>query len=389
MAIRPFIAAAVTALVTQAGATPSTRPLTLAIEHATVLPMNRDVALADHTVLVSQGRIVWAGPAKDARVDPGALRVDARGRYLLPGLADMHVHIQRVEDLPLFVAAGITTVRNMHGGPQHVEWRERIAKGTLDGPTIVTSGPPLGQGFWRDPRFVGLWTTDDAENVVRQQSRAGYDMIKVIQKISPPVYRRLLEAARAAHMPVVGHVPPGIGLELSLAAGQASLEHVDGLAPTPRLAFLFGQDAAGFDEDARAIARAGAWVGTIASSRTGGCEPPVATIRRTLASLRRANVKLLAGSDAGIGPVQAGSSLHCELATLVAAGLAPYEALAAATANAGAFAQTHLKGPQVAFGTITVGARADLVLLSADPRVDIGAVARPIGIVLRGTWRPQ
>src|SRR5688500_376917 len=241
MVIRCFIATVAMALLTQPGATPSTRPLTLAIEHATVLPMDRDVALADHTVLVSQGRIVWAGPSKDARVDPGAQRVDARGRYLLPGLADMHVHIQRVEDLPLFVAAGITTVRNMHGGPQHVDWRDRIAKGTLDGPTILTSGPPLGQGFWRDPRFVGLWTTEDAENVVRQQAQAGYDMIKVIQKISPPVYRRLLEAARAAHMPVVGHVLPGIGLELSLAAGQASLEHVDGLVPRSRLAFLFGE----------------------------------------------------------------------------------------------------------------------------------------------------
>jgi imidazolonepropionase-like amidohydrolase len=276
----------------------------------------------------------------------------------------------------------------MHGGPQHLDWRDRIAKGTLDGPTILTSGPPLGQGFWRDPRFVGLWATDDADNVVRQQAQARYDMIKVIQKISAPVYRRLLEAARAAQIPVVGHVVPGIGLELSLAAGQASLEHVDGLAPASRLAFLFGQDAAGFDKDALAIARAGAWVGTIASSRTGQCEPPVENIRRNMASLRRANVKLLAGSDAGIGPVRAGSSLHCELATLVATGLTPYEALAAATVNAGAFVQTHLKQPQVAFGTVTVGARADLVLLAADPRVDIGAVARPIGIVLRGIWRP-
>jgi imidazolonepropionase-like amidohydrolase len=372
------------------GVTPQSAPgHSLAIEHVTVLPMDRDIALADHTVLVAQGLIAWVGPSKDARVPAAATRVDGRGTFLMPGLADMHVHIQSVEDLRQFVAAGITTVRNMHGGPQHVEWREQVARGTLLGPAIVTSGPPLGQGFWRDSRFIGLWSTADAENVVRDHARAGYDMLKVIQKIDAPVYRRLLDAARAADMPVVGHVVPGIGLHQSLSAGQVSLEHADGLAPQSRFAFLFGDDPAGFDEDARAIARAGAWVGTIASSRTGGCEPPTATIRRNLGALRRANVKLLAGSDAGIGAVRAGPSLHCELATLVAAGLTPFDALASATANAGAFARAHLKRLHVPFGTVTAGARADLVLLSADPRADIGAVARQLGVVLRGSWRPR
>jgi imidazolonepropionase-like amidohydrolase len=361
----------------------------VAFERVTVLPMDRDTALVDHTVLVSQGLIVWVGPSKDARVPAAAARVDGRGKFLIPGLADMHVHIRNVEDLSQFVAAGVTTVRNMHGGPQHVEWREQLARGTLLGPAIATSGPPLGQGFWRDPRFTGLWTAADAEHAVRDHARAGYDMLKVIQKISGPVYRRLLEEARAANLPVVGHVVPGIGLSQSLAAGQVSLEHADGLARPSRFAFLFGEDPSGFDEDARAIARAGAWVGTIASSRTGGCEPPTATIRRNIGALRRANVKLLAGSDAGIGPVRAGPSLHCELATLVAAGLTPFEALASATVNAGAFARAHLKRLQVPFGTVTAGARADLVLLSADPRADIGAVARQIGVMLRGTWRPR
>jgi imidazolonepropionase-like amidohydrolase len=361
----------------------------LAIEHVTILPMDRDIALADQTVLVSQGLIAWVGPSKAARPPPTTARVDGRGRFLIPGLADMHVHIRSVQDLAQFVGAGVTTVRNMHGGPQHVEWREQVAGGTLLGPAIMTSGPPLGQGFWRDPRFIGLRTMTDAENVVRDHVRARYDMLKVIQKMTVPVYRRLLEAARAANMPVVGHVVPGIGLSESLAAGQVSLEHADGLAPRSRFAFLFGEDPSGFDEDARAIARAGAWVGTIASSRTGGCEPPTPAIRRNIGALRRAGVKLLAGSDAGIGPVRAGSALHCELATLVAAGLTPFEALASATINAGVFAKAHLKTPHVPFGTVTEGARADMVLLSADPRADIAAVARQVGVVLRGTWRPR
>jgi imidazolonepropionase-like amidohydrolase len=93
---------------------------------------------------------------------------------------------------------------------------------------------------------------------------------------------------------------------------------------------------------------------------------------------------MLAGSDAGIGPVQPGSALHCELQTLVAAGLTPYEALATATINAGAFAKAHLQRARMPFGTVTIGARADLVLLASDPRADIGAVTRPVAIVLRG-----
>jgi imidazolonepropionase-like amidohydrolase len=118
----------------------------------------------------------------------------------------------------------------------------------------------------------------------------------------------------------------------------------------------------------------------------GDCAPPTAVVRGSIAALRRARVRMLAGSDAGIGPVQPGSALHCELQTLVAAGLTPYEALATATVNAGAFAKAHLKKAQIPFGTVTVGARADLVLLASDPRADIRAVTRPTGVVLRGTW---
>ncbi len=361
-----------------------TRQTDLAIEHVTVIPMTRDTALRDYTVLVRGDRIEWIGPSNSARVPVGARRVDGRGKFLLPGLADMHVHLRSTQHLSQFVAAGVTTVRNMHGGPQHVAWRERIAAGTLNGPTIFTAGPPLGQYRVNpDPRFAGVRTTVDAERAVRQQIAAGYDMIKVIQRIEPPVFRHLMRIARTARMPVVGHVIPGVGLEDAVLLGQASVEHVDGLRNRSRIRSLLGGNK-GFDEDARVLARSGAWVGTIASSRTGDCAPPTAVVRRSIAALRTAGVKMLAGSDAGIGPVQPGSALHCELQTLVAAGLTPYEALATATINAGAFAKAHLQRARMPFGTVTIGARADLVLLASDPRADIGAVTRPVAIVLRG-----
>lgn len=380
------VAAAAGALTTNLGAQgappsapPSAPPDTLAIDHVTVLPMDRDTALANHTVLVLGERVVWVGPSGDARVPRGARRVAGRGAYLVPGLADMHVHLARVEDLSAYVAAGVTTVRNMNGRPEHLAWRDHVANRTLVGPKVFTAGPAISRRLF-GLRGYGPRTTVEAEQLVREQRRAGYDMIKVQNGIALPVYRRLLEVARAARMPVVGHVASEVGSARSLAAGQVSFEHAE--------IHMFDGGEARLDEGARAIARARAWVGTIISDRDGRCTPPTPLQRRIIAALRRAGVKLLAGTDASLPPIRPGSGLHCELATLVAAGLTPYEALVTATRNAGEFARMHLK-EAVPFGTVTVGARADLVLLSADPRADIGAVARPLGTVLRGAWRPR
>lgn len=385
---------AVVAIAAGAHASPAQGPAapTLAIERVTVLPMDRDTALTDHTILVSRDRITWIGPSRDARVPAGARRVDGRGAFVIPGLADMHVHLDGVQDLAQLVNAGVTTVRNMRGDPRHLAWRDSIARGALVGPAIFTSGPSL-RGARRfgagDPRFAHVGSPREADEIVRRQAAAGYDMIKVLYGLDLAEYRQVLESARRARMPVVGHVISSAGLERSIATGQVSFEHAYDLHERSRLASIVGDDRERSDRDARAIARAGAWVGTIASSRDGDCAPQPERLRAIIASLRRANVRLLAGSDAGIGPVRAGASLHCELRTLVEAGLTPYEALATATVNAGAFARAHLARSQVPFGTVTVGSRADLVLLAKDPRADIGALARPVGVVLRGSWRPN
>jgi hypothetical protein len=192
---------------------------------------------------------------------------------------------------------------------------------------------------------------------------------------------------------VVGHVISEIGLTRSLAAGQISLEHAGGLVELPvgaRMAERLGEwlgdstpPRPEWNQGARQIARAGAWVGTIISSRDGLCGAPTYRSRHVIAALLRENVRLLAGADAGIGPVRARTGLHCELRTLVAAGLTPYQALITATANPGAFASAHLSSTST-FGTVTVGARADLVLLSKDPRADIRAVEKPVTVIVRG-----
>lgn len=352
-----------------------TRQVTLAIEHATLVPMDRDTALSDHTVLVAGGRIVWLGPSRAARFT-AARRIDARGGFVIPGLADMHVHLEEPQDLMRLVDAGVTTVRNMRGGPRHLRWRDSIRAGTRPGPTIFTSGPTCCSGTLPKREFIRIGDPEDAEAAVRAQQRAGYDMIKVHSRISAAAYRRLAIAARAANMPVVGHLIPEIGLTTQLGAGQASFEHLGDLFAVE------GDD----DAVARRLASAGAWVGTIAQWEVSACGSANARYRRVMSPLRRAGVGLLAGTDASLVREPAGRALRCELATLVSAGLSPFEALTTATRNAGEFARQHLPSATVPFGTIAVGARADLVLLRSDPRRDITALARPELVVLSGSW---
>src|SRR6185503_5303753 len=110
----------------------------LAIEHVTVVPMDREGVPADQTVLVRDGVIVAVGPAGAETVPADALRIDGHERFLLPGLADMHVHVWDEHDLWLFVANGVTTVRNMFGSEQHLDWRAKIERGELVGPRIYT-----------------------------------------------------------------------------------------------------------------------------------------------------------------------------------------------------------------------------------------------------------
>src|SRR5688500_10684537 len=114
---------------------------TLAIERVTVLPMDRDTAMVDHTILVSRDRIAWIGPSRDARIPAGTRRVDGRGAFVIPGLADMHVHLESAQDLAQLVEMGVTTVRNMRGSPRHLTVSDSVANGTLDGPKNLNSGP--------------------------------------------------------------------------------------------------------------------------------------------------------------------------------------------------------------------------------------------------------
>jgi hypothetical protein len=206
---------------------------TAAFVDVTVVPMDRDHALAHHIVLVDGSKIVAIGPVASTPVPAGATRIDGAGKWLVPGLVDMHVHFNDERDGLLYVANGVTTVRNMWGDPVRVQWRERAARNDpgYTGPAIYTAGPIVdgNPAVWPGSQVV----TDASQAVaeVTAEKTAGYDFVKVYDGIPLAAYDALAAAANQAGVRFAGHVPAAVSLDHAFAAGQASIEHLTGYLP--------------------------------------------------------------------------------------------------------------------------------------------------------------
>ena len=418
-------------------------PPPLAIEHVSVLPMERESVLADQTVLVRDGRIVALGLASSVAVPADAQRIDGHGRFLMPGLADMHVHVWDENDLYLFVANGVTTVRNLFGTPLHLDWRARIEAGELLGPRIYTAGPIIDgkPAVW--PGSVELTNPDQAAEIVSAQKAAGYDFLKPYARLTRECYEALAIAGEEQGLRLMGHVPDALALADVLEAGQATIEHLGGFAEaaqragTPLRAIEFSNETLAWKEvdDARltAVAKqiraAGAWScptlvvmqkwsqGEAAqallarpemryvspgmraywdpsSSANYLASMPAASVQaahdalpfeqKAVRALRDAGAGILLGTDMGNPYVLAGFALHEELGYLVAAGLTPYEALRAGTAEA-----ARCMRAENDWGTLAVGRRADMLLLLANPLEDVRNAGKRAGIVLHGRWMSE
>ena len=210
--------------------------IAIAIVNVNVISMDGERVDAGRTVLVRGDRIVAIGAAGELPVPTGATVIDGAGRYLVPGLTDAHVHLEGdgtgfgtsrpdFGDGPLYLAYGVTTVFNLRGTPVQLEWRRRLEKGELVGPTIYTAGD-----FVNEPRVN---TPDEVEREITAQAHEGYDLIKFHEIMNPatttglalPAYLKMIEAARASGIPLVGHAPVNLGLDVLLRARQP-LAHV-------------------------------------------------------------------------------------------------------------------------------------------------------------------
>ena len=433
---RAMPAATAPAMAMAAATTAKTPPAVTAIVNANVLPMTGETVLRDHTVVVAGGKITSVAPSRSAAPPADATVIDAAGGWLLPGLADMHVHVgmevpgvpdaaplDPAHDMAAYLAHGITTIRNMRGGPADLELRERVAVGAVLGPRYVTAGPSLHA---TGPAELGprVATPEEAEAEARAQATAGYDLIKIHGNLPLETFRRAVEAAAAAGLAAAGHAQTK--LEPAASASLTSLEHAEEIAkllgPERRLADLpelrdallangtFVTPTLGaFDMihrylddtelDALMARPETALVSTywLELTRPGknyyrqafGPEfaarhdPLEAQSRRLFeltGELHHAGVPLLAGTDA-IGLMVPGLGLHEELAHLVAAGLTPYAALRSATV-----VPATLLGVASERGTLEPGRDADLLLLAADPLAAIANTRAIRGVMIRGRW---
>ena len=397
----------------------------IAFQDISVIPMDTERMLPHQTVLVRDGKIAEVGPAKSVRLPLGAMRIDGRGKFLLPGLADMHTHVDRAEMLPLFLAAGVTTVLNMGlASPQFItQTRDDIVKGKIAGPRIFAAFMIDGPGD-PGPQYVPLCARD-ARAAVDRAKLEGYDFIKAYQRLEPEMYSTVLDQAKKQHIAVVGHIPTAVGLEQTLAQGQVMIAHGEeyyktyfhdapddariapaveltlhaGAYVTPNLSFfatltrtvsdpkswdqrLAAPDMAVLPPDLR-----GKWLGARPSKASDRFVPELATLKKLTLAMQNAGVPLLAGTDTPANLIP-GSSLVDDVEQLVGAGLTPFQAISTATRVPGQFIHHYVPGSED-FGTITPGKSADLMVLAANPLLDVQNLRRPLGVMTRGHWREE
>ena len=185
----------------------------VAITDVTIVDVTDGRLVRNRTVIIRDGRIVSVGRPTDVSIPAGADVVDGRGRYLVPGLADMHVHLYTEGDLFTYVANGITTVRNMAGDTMHLRMRRRVRDGAIIGPRIVTAGPVVEARPLSHPDNVPLENPMAVRAELTRQQAAGYDFVKVYNALARPVYDSVVVVARSLGMPVAGHVPSSVGLD--------------------------------------------------------------------------------------------------------------------------------------------------------------------------------
>jgi imidazolonepropionase-like amidohydrolase len=199
----------------------------LAIAHVTVV--NPDgTSQPDRMVIIHGGEIVSVSPAKASKTRAGAQVVDGTGKYLMPGLWDMHVHFRDAErDLKMYVANGVLGIRNMGGPVEVYSLREQIANGQLLGPKIVGSGAIIdGPDSFSNPAFtISVGTPEEAREAVRGHKKEGADLIKVYDGLSREAFFAIMDEAKKENLPVAGHLPSSIGVREASNSGQRTIEH--------------------------------------------------------------------------------------------------------------------------------------------------------------------
>ena len=420
----------------------------LALMHVTVVDVRTGALRNDQTVVVEDHQITAVGASREMKLPFTARQVDGSGLFVMPGLWDMHVHLvfgdwfPRGEEisLPMFVANGVTGVRDMGSDLQAVEqWRKEIAAGKLVGPRIYTSGPMLDGPRPRFPSSLPIRTDEDGRRAVDDLKRRGADFIKLQSLIPRDGVLAIAQEAKKQGIAFAGHVPDATKASEMSEAGMKSFEHLIGIFEGSSPAeeeflkggktegrFLATYDSARAEKLAELLAKNHTWqcptlvwerggnlvdVTDYAADRRAKYVPEawenvtwkrfrneitsgygnddletrkkfIAKELEVVAMMKRKGVEFLAGTDTPAGVhVFPGFSLHEELERFVAAGFSALEALQTATVNPARF-----WGQGERSGTVEAGKAADLVLLRANPLEDIRNTQKIAAVVLNGRY---
>ncbi|WP_309085534.1 amidohydrolase family protein [Chelativorans sp.] len=405
-------------------------PRPVAFVNVNVVPMDGPHVLRGQTVLIRDGVVAALGRGI---VPPAeAQSIDGHGRlWVSPGLADMHNHCDTRHDMAVMLAKGITTTLNMGEARNSYVGRLRLAieRGDTPGPRAFAA---LAVDGTSEYGHLILKTAEDVRAALRLASTNRYDFLKVYNNLAPEVFHTLAREAPIAGLPLVGHGVAKVGLARQLAAGQRMVAHAEEFFYTyfpqpPENDPLAAPEPSAIDGAVELIVRHGAFVVAdlltyariaeqwgqpeavqrfLESPSAGYVAPsvraawPLANYAKRHGSLSRrleflhafvramsaAGVPLLSGTDApdipGLAP---GFALHDHLRYLTRAGLTPFDALATATRNAGGFIAATKPGG-VPFGTISTGARADLLLTASNPLEDLRTLETPLGVLAGGRW---
>jgi imidazolonepropionase-like amidohydrolase len=368
----------------------------LIITHVTVIDGSGAAAKPEMTVVITGGRIAALGKTGDVRLPKDARIIDASGKFLIPGLWDMHGHLSYASEnaLALLIENGITGVRDMGGDLEQIDhWRNEIAAGKRLGPHIVRAGPFV-DGPKPQKHRLTVNNAAEARRAVDTLKSRGVDFIKVHNGLSRESFFAVADQARKRGLPLAVHLPSGLwtrpGIEgVSVAeasdAGAKSIEHVEILlesslyrkgatAKTIEDAIAENSGDAGRALFARLV-RNGTWyVPTLVAyyrgfvlwsgnpKETEGSREIHLKNLKLVEAMHRAGVEIMAGSDFSDWALVPGVDLHNELTLFVEAGFTPMEALQSATIKPATFL-----GKLDVLGTIENGKIADLVLLDANP----------------------
>ena len=398
---------------------PQTRAL--AITRVNVIDVVNGRILPNSTVTI-RGKTI-ASSAQNAAPPADAQIVDGQGKFLIPGLWDMHAHLEVTGEssLPLYVANGVTGLRDMGSALDLIlNWREATASGRTVGPQIIAAGPILDDAPAEWPLRMRVRNPDEGRAAVQLLKRRGVDLIKVHNYTARDVFFAIVEEARQQKLPVAGHVPLKVAIQEGIDAGMVSIEHLseDGRVwkacsggsqyrpeacrpffemiarrrvwQTPTLLAMtelpvIGTAASAIPRDQMAYASK-RFLEMHAGNQSFFIKQPevVKTLKNVAAvgtvvtrDMAMAGVGILAGCDAMIP----GFCVHDELAAMVAAGMTPLAALQTATVNPARYLSR-----ESTLGTVTAGRQADLVLLDANPLEDIGHVRRIRAVVSAGRF---